>query len=135
MKKKVTPRPQEVQNEDFPTIEEQEEMLEPERTLLKELLGIPEEKKPKPEVVQQPEPEEEYFFPHKEDREDYENLAKKVKENKEKKEKRFEPYQLGAKTQVIDDQTDHPVKEWLFEDADGPAKAIILSEVLKRKEF
>ncbi len=135
MQKKAIPRSNKPETEDFPTMEEQEEMLEPERTLLKELLGVPVEKNPKPEDMPVDQPAQEMFFPHEEDKEDFEKLTKKVKENQEKDQKRFEAYELKPKTAVVDAETDHPVKDWLFEDPDGPAKAVILSEILKRKEF
>ncbi len=133
-KKKVKRAPQPVEDQvdetNFPTIEEQEEMLEPERTLLRELLGVPAEEKKIKEVV-----EEEPFFPAEEDKEGYERLKEEVKENKKKKEKRFDPYKIGSETAKDGDEAGHPIREWLFEDEDGPQKAIILSEVLKRKHF
>jgi len=115
--------------EGLPTIEEQKELLEPERSLLKELLGES-FLEPKKQNESQP-----HVFSAEEEHESIEQLAEKVRRKKKKKEEKLKPIQSETQSIKEEPEEEFSVKAWLFEDEMGPQKAIILSEILKRREY
>ncbi len=130
--KKNPPQPIDVKNtpDDLPSFEEQQEMLEPERSLLRELLGKEEISEATSEEPIKPSEYQDYH--HSFEEESLENLKERVRKRKEDKPQRFEPYTIGKGLEVQEEEA-HPIKQWLLEDDEGPKKAIILSEVLRRK--
>jgi hypothetical protein len=129
LKKIPDPSPNLPSEEGIPSLEEQEELLEPERSLLKELLG---ESMGKPSHPDQPKP---HVFSAEEEHESIEELAKEVKRKKKNKERKFTPLKMEDKTLEVESEETLSVRAWLFEDELGPQKAIILSEILNRREY